>query len=94
MVTVTDMRTGSEAANKEMQWRDSLKGLVGKRVVVEYGQVSDFTTQQGVKRGWLQEYDGGLILVARRGSNRFTRLTGGMFDGFYATLTVKNIKEV
>lgn len=89
------VRTIGEAEAKvEMAWRDSLKPLVGKRVEVEYSYSQDWASGQGTKRGWLQEYEGGLILVARRGSNRFTRLTGGMFDGFYATITVKNIKAV
>lgn len=89
------VRTIGEAEAKvEMAWRDSLKHLIGKRVEVEYSFSQDWASGSGTKRGWLQEYEGGLILVARRGSNRFTRLTGGMYDGFYATITAKSVKPV
>ena len=89
------VRTMGEAEAKvEMKWRDSLRPLIGKRVEVEYSFSQDWVSGSGSKRGWLEEYENGLILVARRGSNRFTRLTGGMYDGFYATITVKSVKVV
>lgn len=83
-----------EKMQQEADWIDSVKKFVGKRVEIDYTQTNDWAGTQGTRRGWLQEYEGRLILVAKRGSNRFTNLTGGAFDGWHATLTVKTIRQV
>lgn len=83
-----------KAMTEEIEWQKSLSHLIGKRVSLDYSQTQDWFTGSGTKRGWLREYEGRLILVARQNSNRFYWLTGGALDGFYGTLKVKKISEV
>ncbi len=81
-------------AQQESNWIDSIRGLDGKRVVVEHEQRHDWRKTSGTERGLLRIVDNRAVLFKQRNSRRGRFLTRGMYDGFYATLTVKNIKPV
>lgn len=80
-----------DIAKAEQAWYEATKQLVGQRITIEYGQTNDLVSTNGTKRGWLVDKDGTLMLIPKSNSKGGYRLTGGMFDGFYATLTVRKI---
>lgn len=84
-----------EKIQAELDFEKSLEQFVGKRVEVEYSQSQDWASSKGTMRGWIfKKDDKKFYLIKTMRSHRGFYLTGGLFDGFSATLTVKGIKAV
>jgi hypothetical protein len=66
--------------------REQFEPFIGKNVTVE-------TAAKNILEGKIVECDKGLIFMQKRQRTRGKLLTAGLFDGFYATLTVRRIKE-
>lgn len=89
------MQDFQQRLKEEKKRLKTLEPLIDKRVEVEAEQQRDWTTTKRTLRGWLhKDEDGSYYLISRINSRKGARLTFGLFNGFYATITIKNIKAL
>lgn len=84
------MRT-KEEIKKELEY---FKKFLNKKVEIEYSRRIDSYESGGKMKGTIKEYEGRMIFMKQRCTRSFYDVTLGERDGFYATLTVKNINLI
>ena len=84
----------TELWQKIVKMRESLRQFEGKKVKIVYHYSADFYGGEGVKMGRIV-FDGDKIkFYEGLNRSRFYWLDLGLFEGFYATLILKEIIEV
>jgi hypothetical protein len=68
--------------------------FVDKKVSLNFSATRDFSKFSGEKIGKVKKLNGRFVFFEGRHTRKFYFLTLGVFDGFFATLTVKQLKEL
>jgi len=73
--------------------KDTFKQFEGEKVTIKYGQRADLFSESGGKQGRIMLKNNHFVFVPKGARNKWYDLTLGLYDGFYATLTVNEILE-